>query len=244
MFPTMGQENENFLNMDLQIPSKKTRKETNLKLLKSGVVLIDPDTTFISPDTKISKGSKIYPYTFILGKSEIGGNSKIGPNSLITDSKIGSETEIIYSVIEESEVSSGVSVGPFSHLRPKTFVESKVRIGNFAEIKNSKIGEGSEIGNHCYIGDANLGRRVNVGAGTITANFDGVKKHQTEIADKVFLGSNTVLVAPVKIGEEAKTGAGAVVINDLPPNSLSVGVPAKVIKIKGKRVKTSENIDL
>src|SRR3989344_4161164 len=243
MFPTMGQENENFLNMDLQIPSKKTRKETNLKLKKSGVVLIDPDTTFISPDTKISKGTTIYPNTFILGKSEVGRNCQIGPNSLIVDSKIGSETEVIYSVVENSVVSNKCSIGPFSHLRPKTFVESKVRIGNFVEIKNSKIGQNCEIGHQCYIGDATLGKEVNIGAGTITANFDGVKKYETKIADKAFLGSNTVLVAPVKIGEEAKTGAGSVVINDLLPNSFSVGVPAKVIKIKGKR-KISENSDL
>lgn len=230
--------------MKLNIPDKKTRETINKNHLKNNVTIVDPLTSYISAEVKIKAGTTIYPNTFILGKSEIGQNCDIGPNSLITDSKIGLGSKIIYSVIEESEVSFGVSVGPFSHLRPKTFVESKVRIGNFAEIKNSKIGEGSEIGHHCYIGDTTLGRGVNIGAGTITANFDGVKKYETKIADKVFLGSNTVLVAPVNIGEEAKTGAGAVVINDLPPNSLSVGVPAKVIKIKGKRVKTSENLDL
>lgn len=243
MFPTMDLGNENFLNMDLQIPSKKTRKETNFKLQKTGVILIDPDTTFISANTKISAGTIIYPNTFILGKSKIGRNCQIGPNSLIIDSKIGSNTTIIYSVIEESEVSSDCSVGPFSHLRPKSFLENRVHIGNFAEIKNSKIGEGSEISHQCYIGDATIGKKVNIGAGTITANFDGVKKHETQIEDNAFLGSNTVLVAPVKVGKEAKTGAGAVVINDLPSFSLSVGVPAKVIKIKGKR-KISENFDL
>jgi bifunctional UDP-N-acetylglucosamine pyrophosphorylase/glucosamine-1-phosphate N-acetyltransferase len=137
--------------------------------------------------------------------------------------------------LEEATLEDGVTIGPFSHLRPGAYLEAGVHLGNFAEIKNSRLGRGVLMGHFSYVGDADIGAEVNIGAGTITCNFDGVKKNRTVVEEGAFLGSDTMLIAPVRVGARARTGAGAVVTRDVPPDSLAVGVPARVVKRFGSR---------
>ena len=142
---------------------------------------------------------------------------------------MGNNCKILSSVIEGASIEDSVSIGPFSHLRPGTIVESEVHIGNYAEVKASRIGKGSKMGHFSYMGDAEVGSNVNIGAGTITCNFDGDQKHSTVVGNDVFLGSDTMLVAPISIGDRARTGAGAVVTKDVPDDTLVAGVPARVV---------------
>lgn len=181
--------------------------------------IIDPKTTYIDNGVKIGSGTVIYPFTQIFGKTVIGKNCRI-----------------ISSVLEDCVIGDNVSIGPFSHIRAGSVIEAGAEIGNFAEIVRSKIGKGSKVKHFSYLGDTLIGEKVNIGAGTITANFDGVKKLKTQIGDNSFIGVDTSFVAPVKVGRRVRTGAGAVVIKNLPDDSTAVGVPARVIKIKGKRV--------
>lgn len=199
-------------------------------LMLSGVTLISPATTYIDASVTIDPDTVIYPNTTIQGNTHIGSDCQIGPNSQIMDSTIGNGCRIWASVIEGSTVADGVSVGPFSHLRPGARIGKRVHIGNFAEVKNSTLAEHVHMGHFSYLGDATVGQDVNIGAGTITCNFNGVTKNQTIIEDGAFIGSDTLLVAPVKVGKKARTGAGSVVTRDLPAGTLSYGVPAKVAK--------------
>ncbi|OGD94680.1 hypothetical protein A3A48_02310 [Candidatus Curtissbacteria bacterium RIFCSPLOWO2_01_FULL_37_9] len=195
-------------------------------MTKINLQVIDPNTTYIDEDAEIGKGTTIYPNTTILGKTVIGANCEIGPNSVIQDSKIGNKCVIFYSVIKNSHIGDRSDVGPFAHLRDKANVGKNTHIGNFVEIIRSKIEDNSKIGHVSYIGDTTVGSNVNIGAGTIVANYNGQVKNKTYIEDGVFIGANTVLVAPVKVNQGAKTGAGAVVLEDVPKNTLVVGIPA------------------
>lgn len=183
------------------------------------VQILDPKTTFIDKGVKIGLGTVIFPFTQILGKTVIGKNCKI-----------------ISSVLEDCTVGDNVTIGPFSHIRVQTVIEDNVEVGNFAEIVRTKIGKGTKVKHFSYLGDAEIGKAVNIGAGAITANFDGVAKWKTQIGDEVLVGVDTSFVAPVKVGGGVKTGAGSVVLKDLPNNVTAVGVPARVIKIKGRKV--------
>jgi bifunctional UDP-N-acetylglucosamine pyrophosphorylase/glucosamine-1-phosphate N-acetyltransferase len=206
------------------------RERVNTALMLAGVTLIDPATTYIEPDVTIGADTIIEPNTHLHGKTRIGADCRIGPNAIIRDSQIGDACEIIASDLTQAVVEEHVQIGPFARLRPGAHLARAVRIGNFGEVKNSYIGERSHIGHFSYIGDAELGKRVNIGAGTITCNYDGVKKNRTVIGDDVFVGSDTMLIAPVTLGARARTGAGTVVNKDIPPDSLAVGVPARVIR--------------
>jgi bifunctional UDP-N-acetylglucosamine pyrophosphorylase/glucosamine-1-phosphate N-acetyltransferase len=206
------------------------RERINTTLMLAGVTLIDPATTYIEPDVVIGEDTVIEPNTHLRGKTRIGANCHIGPNAIIRDSQIGDECEIVASDITQAVVEDRVRIGPFARLRPSTHIARDVRIGNFGEVKNSYIGERSHIGHFSYVGDAQLGKRVNIGAGTITCNYDGAQKNRTVIGDDAFIGSDTLLIAPVTIGARARTGAGAVVNKDIPPDSLAVGMPARVIR--------------
>ncbi len=199
-------------------------------LMLNGVTIVDPATTYIDATVTIARDTVIYPNTVCQGETHIGEDCAIGPNSHLVDATIGDGCRIWASVIEQASVASGTRIGPFSHLRPGAQVGPNVHIGNFAEIKNSKLGEHVHMGHFSYLGDATVGDDVTVGAGTITCNFNGVTKNQTVIEDGAFIGSDTLLVAPVKVGKKARTGAGSVVTHDLPEGSLSYGVPAKVVK--------------
>jgi len=199
-------------------------------LMLNGVTMIDPATTYIDATVTIAADTVIYPNTLIEGATRIGADCQIGPNSQIRDSTIGDHCRIWASVVEEAVVRDHVSIGPFSHLRPGAQIGEGTHIGNFAEIKNSTLGRHVHMGHVSYMGDATVGDDVNIGAGTITCNFDGIQKNPTTIEDGAFVGSDTMLVAPVKVGKRARTGAGSVVTHDVPADSLAYGVPAKVVK--------------
>jgi bifunctional UDP-N-acetylglucosamine pyrophosphorylase / glucosamine-1-phosphate N-acetyltransferase len=166
----------------------------------------------------------------ITGKTRIGSECHIGPGTTIDQSVVGDRCVVRNSALEESTLEDDVSVGPFSHCRPGAHLARGVRLGNFAEVKNSYVGAETDMHHFSYLGDAIVGEHVNIGAGTITCNYDGVRKNRTTIGDGAFIGSDTMLIAPVTVGEEAHTGAGAVVNKDIPPGALAVGVPARIIR--------------
>ena len=193
-----------------------------------GVTIVDPASVYIDFDARIGMDSVILPNTHIRGKTVIGEGCEIGPNSVAVDSRVGDNCVISASVVEEAVLESDTRVGPFSHLRAGAYLESGVRIGNFGEIKNSRIGGGTKSGHFSYIGDAEVGSNVNIGAGSITCNFDGEHKHKTTIGDDAFIGCDTMMVAPVSIGERSYTGAGSVVNRDVPADSGAIGAPARI----------------
>jgi len=196
--------------------------------LEAGVTMIDPSSTWIDADVSIGADTILYPDTYLLGRTVVGEGCRLGPGTLIRDSAVGNRCEIIFSMIEEAVLEEGVDVGPYSHLRRGAHLGRGVHIGNFGEIKNSTLGPGVKMGHFSYLGDATVGEGVNIGAGTITCNYDGEKKHPTVIGERAFIGSDTMLVAPVTVGAESRTGAGSVVTRDIPPRSLAYGVPARV----------------
>jgi len=206
------------------------RERVNQRLMLSGVTMIDPLTTYIEIDVKIGKDTVIYPNTYLQGSTKIGQNCMIGPNTMIQDCEVGDNCRILSSVLEQAVVEDNVSMGPFGHLRKGAHLAKGVHMGNFGEVKDSYLGPGTKMGHFSYIGNANIAEDVNIGAGTITCNFDGVHKHPTEIGAGVFVGSDTMLVAPVKLGEGGRTGAGSVVTKDVSPHTVVVGVPARPIQ--------------
>jgi bifunctional UDP-N-acetylglucosamine pyrophosphorylase/glucosamine-1-phosphate N-acetyltransferase len=203
------------------------RQRINQKWMLEGVTIVDPETTYIDKSVKIGMDTVILPNTYLQGETIIGEDCEIGPDTKIVDSKIGNSVQILMSVIEEAEVRNNVSMGPFCHLRKGAVLDEGVHLGNFGEVKDSYLGSGTKMGHFSYIGNAKIGTNVNIGAGTITCNYDGEKKNPTEIGDDVFIGSDTMLVAPVKIGDRSITAAGAVVTHDVPQDTLVMGVPAK-----------------
>ncbi|MBI5305951.1 MAG: bifunctional UDP-N-acetylglucosamine diphosphorylase/glucosamine-1-phosphate N-acetyltransferase GlmU [Chloroflexi bacterium] len=206
------------------------RERINNALMDAGVTLIDPATTYIDAAIVIGADTIIEPNTYLRGNTRVGANCRIGPNALIRDSVIGDDCAIGSSVIEESTLEDQVTIGPFCHLRPQSYLSRRVHLGNYAEVKNSWLGEGVHMGHFSYAGDARIGARTNYSAGVITCNYNGKSKNQTSIGEDVFLGSDSLLVAPVTIGDRARTGAGAVVTKDVPADSLAVGQPARVIR--------------
>ncbi len=188
-----------------------------------GVTLLDPRTAYIDHDVQIGRDSVIYPNCCLSGKTAIGAGCVLEPGCKITDSRLGSFVTVkASSVISDAVIEDRVEVGPFAHLRPGTIIRSSARIGNFVEIKKSEIGKDTKANHLTYIGDAVVGERVNVGAGTITCNYDGRRKHTTQIEDGAFVGSNTVLIAPVKIGRNAVIGAGSAITREVPPETVAV----------------------
>jgi bifunctional UDP-N-acetylglucosamine pyrophosphorylase/glucosamine-1-phosphate N-acetyltransferase len=192
--------------------------------MAEGVTIQDTQSVYIEPSVRIGKDSIIYPNCYLRGATSIGEGCRIGPQVEIADSQIGDRVQIRFcTMISESTIEDNAIVGPFSHLRPLSHLEKGVKIGNFVEVKKSRIGQGTKANHLSYIGDSELGKDVNIGAGTITCNYDGFKKHRTIIEDGVFVGSNTALVAPVRVGRGAVLGAGTTVTKDIPPHALAVG---------------------
>jgi len=226
--------------IDLALANEILRKEKGKELMLSGVTLLDPQTTYIEKMVEIGKDTVLYPNCIIQGKTKIGERCLIESNVKIVDSTIGSDVTIrSSSVITESRIEDGVSIGPFAHLRPQTEIKSRAKIGNFVEVKKSVIGKGSKANHLTYIGDSIIGEEVNVGAGTITCNYDGFEKHQTIIGDRVFVGSNVELIAPVKVGSNALIGAGTTVTRDVPEGALAISrVKQKNIKGWSKRLES------
>jgi bifunctional UDP-N-acetylglucosamine pyrophosphorylase/glucosamine-1-phosphate N-acetyltransferase len=221
--------------VELSIAEKVLRERKNLELMEEGVILIDSNTVYIEEQVKIGRDTIIYPNTIIQGKTEIGENCKILGNTRIIDCIIGDGVEIESSVLEESIIEKNCTIGPFAHLRPLAHLKEKVHIGNFVEVKKSILETGVKVGHLTYLGDATIGEHTNIGAGTITCNYDGVNKYKTTIGKKVFIGSDTMLVAPVFIGDNAVTGAGSVITKDVPKNSLGVERNKQIIKIDWRK---------
>jgi bifunctional UDP-N-acetylglucosamine pyrophosphorylase / glucosamine-1-phosphate N-acetyltransferase len=197
------------------------------RLMRNGVTIADPASTFIDDSVEIGMDSRVEPFTIVRGDTVIGEGTIIGPQSVISDSRIGSNCEIISSHMESAQTGDRVHVGPWAHLRSGAVLEDDVHVGNYAEIKNSVVGRLSRVGHFSYLGDASVGEDVNIGAGTVTCNYDGKEKHRTVIGSRSFIGSDTMLVAPVEVGDGAKTGAGSVVNRDVAPGETVVGVPAR-----------------
>lgn len=216
--------------VELALVTKVLRDRKNVELMESGVILIDPATTYIDDEVKIGMDTVIYPNVIIQGKTEIGENSEILSNTRIIDSKIYNNVRIESSVIEESIVENGATIGPFAHLRPKSHLKENVHIGNFVETKKSVLEKGVKAGHLTYLGDAHIGEKTNIGAGTITCNYDGKNKFKTIIGKNVFIGSDTMLVAPVEIGDSALIGAGSVITKNVPNNALGVARSKQIIK--------------
>ena len=204
------------------------RQRINQKWMLEGVTLLAPALTFIDATVELGQDTVIYPNTYLEGATAIGRQCRLGPNTIVRDSTVGDGCTIEASVVEGAVLEVGADVGPFSHLRKGAHLGRGAHVGNFAEIKNSYLGPGSKMGHFSYLGDATVGQDVNIGAGTITCNYDGQRKHPTIIEDGAFIGSDTMLVAPVRVGAGAKIGAGSVVTHDVPPGSVAYGVPARV----------------
>jgi bifunctional UDP-N-acetylglucosamine pyrophosphorylase/glucosamine-1-phosphate N-acetyltransferase len=200
--------------------------------MRNGVTVVDPATTRIDASVEIGQDARIEPWTILEGSTVIAQDALIGPNAHVRDSRIGPRTRVWASVIEESTVAEDVQIGPFAHLRPGSEIGARCRIGNFAEVKQSRLGAGTQQHHFSYLGDAEIGENVNVGAGSVTANFDGTAKHRTVVGDRASIGVDTMMVAPVTIGEGAVTGAGSVVTRDVAPGKKVVGVPARPIELK------------
>jgi bifunctional UDP-N-acetylglucosamine pyrophosphorylase/glucosamine-1-phosphate N-acetyltransferase len=200
------------------------------QLQAAGVTVIDPLTTFIEPSVRIGAGSVVHPNTTISGATTIGENCQIGPNSVVAESTIGNGCVVFASVIRDSSLADDVHAGPFCHVRGGSRLEAGVRLGTSAEVNRSHLGKGVRSNHFSYLGDAEVGENVNIGAGTITCNYDGQDKHRTVIEDGAFIGSDTMLVAPVRVGKGAQTGSGSVVTRDVPADGRVAGVPARSIK--------------
>lgn len=209
---------------------KLLRRQINESHMLAGVSLIDPDSTYIDSGVTVGRDTVILPNTHLRGSTAIGENCTIGPGCVITNTRVGNDCKITASFTEDALVEDQVSMGPFAHLRKGAHLMKGVHMGNFGEVKDSTLAPGVKIGHFSYIGNATIGEDVNIGAGTITCNFDGVKKHPTVIGAHAFIGSDTMLVAPVNIGEGAHTGAGSVVTHDVPAEGTVVGVPARPLR--------------
>jgi bifunctional UDP-N-acetylglucosamine pyrophosphorylase/glucosamine-1-phosphate N-acetyltransferase len=200
-------------------------------MLESGVTFIDPSHAYISAEAQIGRDTIIYPNVTIEGKTVIGEGCVIRTGTRITNSHLGDNVTVKdNSIIVDSQIESNCSVGPFAHVRMNALLEEKATIGNFVEVKKSRLKRGAKAMHLTYLGDATIGERTNIGAGTVTCNYDGVNKHETIIEDDVKIGSDTMLVAPVRVGARSKTGAGSLITRDVPPDSLVAGVPAEVKK--------------
>ncbi len=206
-----------------------------VRLLEAGVSITDPATTYVEPGVEVGPGTEIRPNTTIAGSSVIGARCTIGPNAVITDSHIGDDCAVVASLVEQAVLESRVDVGPFSHLRAGSHLEADVHVGNFVEVKASRLGQGTKVGHFSYVGDAEVGEEVNIGAGTVTCNYDGESKNVTIIGDRAFVGSDTMLVAPVRLGRGARTGAGSVVTKDVPDGATVVGMPARSLRGRTRR---------
>ncbi len=191
-----------------------------------------PNTCLIEEEVEIGENVIIHPNTILRGKTIIEDNVVIGPNSEIINSRIGSNSKVIHSLVIDSIIKENVSIGPFAHLRNNANIEANARIGNYVEIKNSFIDEGTKISHLSYVGDANIGKKVNVGAGVIFANYDGKRKNKTLVGDNVFIGSNSTLIAPLKIENNSLVGAGSTINKDVPFSSLAIARAYQINKEK------------
>lgn len=220
--------------VDLSEVEKNLFQKINKKHQQNGVTIVDPNSTFIELDVILDADVTILPQTMLQGKTKIAGDSIIGPQTTLIDTVVGRGSKIYCSYLTASHVGDNTQVGPYAHLRPGTVLVGENKVGNFVEIKKSTIGSKTKVSHLSYVGDTITGQACNIGAGTITANYDGKHKHQTQLNDFVFIGSNSTLIAPLKIGLRGKTGAGAVVNKDVADDTTVIGVPARPLIEKKK----------
>jgi len=222
---------------ELAVADRLMRLQKLEELMAAGVTIVDPTRTYIESEVTIGADTIILPGTNLHGDSTVGENCTLGPDTWIDNSSVGEGCRVWYSVVERARIRAGTTVGPYAHLRPGADVGPDARIGNFVEVKAARVKRGAKVGHHAYIGDAEVGEEVNIGAGTITCNYDGERKHHTTIGDRAFIGSNTSLVAPVTIGKGAIIGAGSVITQDVPPGALALGRARQVNKQHKKEKK-------
>ena len=215
---------------NLYVLQEQLRRRINMGWMKKGVFLVDPNTTHISPFASIGEGTTILPNCQIYGKTVIGADCRIGPNTMITDANIGDGTSVNASQVSSGTIGKNTTVGPFAYIRPGCTVGDDVRIGDFVELKNSNIGNGTKVSHLTYIGDSDFGSRINVGCGVVTVNYDGKNKYRTTVGDNSFVGCNVNLVAPVKVEEGAYIAAGSTITETVPAGSLAVARQRQTVK--------------
>jgi bifunctional UDP-N-acetylglucosamine pyrophosphorylase/glucosamine-1-phosphate N-acetyltransferase len=222
---------------ELADAERVVRRRILSRLMDSGVTVIDPPTTIVHEGVRVGRDTVLHPFTILTGRTAVGPSCEIGPGTRIHDSTLGRRVRVRDSTLEGSRVGDGTVVGPYAHLRPGTVVGRGVEIGNYAEMKQVRVGDRTKVHHKSYLGDAWIGTDVNIGAGTITCNYGlDRQKHRTTIGDRAYIGSDSMLVAPVRIGRGAVTGAGSVVTKDVPPRGVAVGVPARVVRfLDGRR---------
>ncbi len=234
--PVLTEDHVPLLGINDRVELALARKELNARLCKQymrvGVTIIDPQVTYLEPELKLGRDTILYPNTTVGRLSEIGEQCVIGPNARISNAKLGNKVTVRESVIVDSTLGDNVTVGPFAHLRGETKLANDVKIGNFVEVKNSKLARGVKASHLTYLGDAEIGEESNIGCGTVTCNYDGEKKNKTIIGKNVMIGSNSSLVAPVTIGDGALTGASSVVTRDIAPGERVAGNPARPLPKK------------
>ena len=214
----------------LSVVEAYIRKEINKKHMLNGVHIITPDTVIISSEVEIEPGAIIYPNTFLTGKTHIGKNCIIGPNTEIENSIVEEGTSVIHSLVKDSKIGANTTIGPFTHIRNNTSLGDNMRVGNFVEIKNSIIDNGTKVSHLTYIGDTTCGKNVNWGCGTVTVNYDGKYKNRTTVGDDCFIGCNTNLIAPVSVGNNAFIAAGSTITDDVPAEAFSIARERQVTK--------------
>jgi bifunctional UDP-N-acetylglucosamine pyrophosphorylase/glucosamine-1-phosphate N-acetyltransferase len=207
---------------DLAHATRVIRERINAEHMAKGVTMIDPTTTFVDVDVRIGRDTVIHPMTFLEGSTRIGERCEIGPSTRIVDSRLDDEAVVQFSVVRGARVGKGAQAGPFAHLRAGAVLDAEAVIGNFVEMKSSRLGRRAKAKHLTYLGDATIGAGANVGAGTVTVNYDGYEKHRTVIEDDARIGSDTMLIAPIRVGKGAATGAGSVITKDVPPGALAV----------------------
>ncbi len=212
---------------ELAAADAKAREQKRARLMASGVTFIGAETTFIDEDVEIGADTIVHPHSILRGRTVIGGGCEIGPAAVLTDARVSDGVRIAQSTVTDSEIGPRSDVGPYAHLRAGCRVGAAVHVGSYVEMKNATLADGAKCGHVSYLGDVSVGAETNIGAGTIVANFDGVGKHPTVIGDGAFIGSDSVLVAPLTVGHRARTGAGSVVTRDVPDDATVVGVPAR-----------------
>ncbi|MCU1427361.1 MAG: UDP-N-acetylglucosamine pyrophosphorylase/glucosamine-phosphate N-acetyltransferase [Actinomycetia bacterium] len=216
------------------------RSRINRRWMREGVTMVDPERTYVDATVELDPDVRLLPGTILEGRTSIGTGSVVGPDSRLVDAIVGERTTISNAVVFEAEIGDDCSIGPFAYLRPGTRLAAGAKIGTYVEVKNSEIGEGAKVPHLSYVGDADVGAGTNLGASTITANYDGVHKHRTRIGAGVHTGVHTSLRAPVEIGDGAETGAGSVVTNDVAPDTLVKGVPARPARPAGPVVREAD----
>ncbi|MSP22418.1 MAG: UDP-N-acetylglucosamine diphosphorylase/glucosamine-1-phosphate N-acetyltransferase [Dehalococcoidia bacterium] len=226
--------------VDLAKAEALLRDRVRERLMLEGVTLLDPASTFIDAGVEVGMDTSILPGVHLLGRTRIGSDCRIGPNAVLRDMIVGDDCEISSSTLEESHVGDRVTIGPYCHLRPGAVIEADVHLGNYVEVKASRIGARTSVGHFSYIGDADIGTDVNIGAGTITVNYDGALKHRTRVGDGAFIGSDSLLVAPIEVGAGARTAAGAVVTRNVEAGTLVLGMPARPRTTNGSRQQADE----